>query len=106
MHKLHCERRCRSHVHAAAGLAALLGVLVLCAPGIATAQSLESFVLAAGGNSSGPLGGCTTFGPPAAVSAFFNISIGVPLDGYAAAMFPATWSISPARSGRSPIRRP
>ncbi len=53
-------------------------------PASGAVPSLESFVLAAGGNSSGPLGGCTTFQQPAPAGAFFGSGVGLPLDGLAA----------------------
>lgn len=61
-------------------LAALLGAAALAAPA-AAAPSLETFVFAAGGVSSGPLGGCTTFMAPAPVAAFFGGGVSIPLDG-------------------------
>jgi hypothetical protein len=63
-------------------LLAVLAVLLTC-PIASTAASLETFVLSAGGNASGPTG-CSTFAAPTPVASFFGpLGVSIPIGGFA-----------------------
>lgn len=76
----------RDGVARSLGLAALVVLAIAAAlPACSdAAPSLERFAMSVGGESTGPLGTCTTFIAPAPINAFFGGGMGLPIGGLAA----------------------